>query len=125
VKPEKVNMAQHLKDLIVWQKAMDLNKAMDLIMDVYQVTESFPKPEVYSLTDQIRRAAVSIPCKIAEGQAHFSKARFCHFLRHSSSSLAEFETQLLIAEGLEYTGPDQNPDVAEASRRSRQAPEWT
>ena len=76
-------------------------------MDVYRVTESFPKREVYSLTDQIRRAAVSIPSNIAEGQAHFRKAEFCHFLRHSSGALAEFETQLLIAERLEYTGPDQ------------------
>jgi four helix bundle protein len=94
-------MAQHFKDLIVWQKAMDLVAA------VYRVTESFPKREVYSLTDQIRRAAVSVPSNIAEGQAHFSKAEFCHFLRHSSGSLAELETQLLLAERLEYTGHDQ------------------
>jgi four helix bundle protein len=94
-------MAQHFKDLIVWQKAMDL------VTDVYRITDCFPKREVYSLTDQIRRAAVSIPSNIAEGQAHFSKAEFCHFLRHSSGSLAELETQLLIAERLEYAGHDQ------------------
>ena len=93
-------MAQHFKDLIVWQKAMDL------VTDVYNVTDSFPKREVYSLTDQIRRAAVSVPSNIAEGQAHFSKAEFSHFLRHSAGSLAELETQLLIAERLKYTGPD-------------------
>lgn len=91
-------MAQHFKDLIVWQKAMDL------VTSVYRVTEAFPKREVYSLTDQIRRAAVSVPSNIAEGQAHFSKAEFLHFLRHSSGSLAELETQILIAERLEYTG---------------------
>jgi four helix bundle protein len=90
-------MAQHFKDLIVWQKAMDL------ATNVYRVTETFPKREVYSLTDQIRRAAVSVPSNIAEGQAHFSKAEFLHFLRHSSGSLAELETQVLIAERLEYT----------------------
>lgn len=94
-------MAQHFKNLIVWQKAMDL------VTDVYRTTESFPKREVYSLTDQIRRTAVSIPSNIAEGQAHFSKAEFSHFLRHSGESLAELETQLLIAKRLEYTGHDQ------------------
>jgi four helix bundle protein len=90
-------MAQHFKDLIVWQKAMDL------VTDVYRLTEAFPKREVYSLTDQLRRAAVSIPSNIAEGQAHFSKAEFIHYLRHSSGSLAELETQLLIAQRLEYS----------------------
>jgi len=81
----------------VWQKAMDL------VTSVYRVTEGFPKREVYSLTDQIRRAAVSIPSNIAEGQAHYSKAEFFHFLRHASGSLAELETQILLAERLEYT----------------------
>jgi len=89
-------MAQHFKDLIVWQKAMDL------VTEVYRLTDTFPRREVYSLTDQIRRAAVSVPSNIAEGQAHFSRAEFVHFLRHSSGSLAELETQLLIAQRLEY-----------------------
>lgn len=80
---------------------------MDLVTDVYRVTDRFPKREVYSLTDQFRRAAVSVPSNIAEGQSHYSKAEFCHFHRHSSGSLAEAETQLLIAERLEYTGHDQ------------------
>jgi len=74
-------MAQHFKDLIVWQKAMDL------VADVYRITDTFPKREVYSLTDQMRRAAVSVPSNIAEGQAHYSKPEFLHFLRHSSGSL--------------------------------------
>jgi four helix bundle protein len=90
-------MAQHFKDLIVWQKAMDL------VAEVYRVTDNFPKREVYSLTDQIRRAAVSVPSNIAEGQAHFSRAEFLHFLRHSRGSLAELETQILLAERLHYT----------------------
>jgi four helix bundle protein len=89
-------MAQHFKDLIAWQKAMDL------VTDIYRVTDSFPKREVYSLTDQIRRAAVSIPSNIAEGQAHYSHREFLHFLRHSAGSLAEVETQLLIAERIGY-----------------------
>lgn len=84
-------MAQHYKDLIAWQKAMDLVEA------IYRVTESLPKRQVYSLTDQIRRAAVSIPSNIAEGQAHYSKREFTHFLHHSRGSLAELETQVRIA----------------------------
>lgn len=89
-------MAQHYKDLVAWQKAMDL------VTDIYRVTDTFPKREVYSLTDQIRRAAVSVPSNIAEGQAHYSHREFLHFLRHSAGSLAEVETQLLIAERIGY-----------------------
>src|SRR6267154_4859858 len=89
-------MAQHYKDLIVWQKAMDLVAAL------YDATEAFPKRETYSLTDQMRRAAVSIPSNIAEGQAHYSNREFIRFLRHSRGSLAEIETQLLIAQNRGY-----------------------
>ena len=89
-------MAKHYKDLIAWQKAMDL------VQSVNDATEEFPKREVYSLTDQIRRAAVSIPSNIAEGQAHFSNKEFLHFLRHSRGSLAELETQILIAQRRAY-----------------------
>jgi four helix bundle protein len=88
--------AQHYKDLIAWKKAMDLVNA------IYDTTDTFPKRETYSLTDQIRRAAVSIPSNIAEGQAHFSNREFLHFLRHSRGSLAELETQLLIAQCRHY-----------------------
>jgi four helix bundle protein len=90
-------MAQHFKDLVAWQNAMDL------VTETYKLTDGFPKREVYSLTDQIRRAAVSIPSNIAEGQAHYSHREFRHFLRHSAGSLAELETQLLLAERLDYT----------------------
>jgi len=82
------------KDLIVWQKAMDL------VEMVYQVTRSFPKDELYGLTNQLRRAAVSVPSNIAEGQAHNSTAEFRNFLSIAHGSLAEVETQLLIAERL-------------------------
>jgi four helix bundle protein len=96
-------MAQHYKDLIAWKKAMDLVHA------VYDATEEFPKRETYSLTDQIRRAAVSVPSNIAEGQAHYSNREFLHFLRHSRGSLAEIETQLLIAQKRQYLS-DSNTD---------------
>jgi four helix bundle protein len=72
------------------------------VADVYSATERFPPRERFSLTDQIRRAAVSVPSNIAEGQAHFSKREFLHFLRHSRGSLAELETQLLLARRLNY-----------------------
>jgi len=75
---------------------------MDMVTEIYKLTDSFPKREVYSLTDQIRRAAVSVPSNIAEGQAHYSHREFRHFLRHSAGSLAELETQLLLAERLGY-----------------------
>jgi four helix bundle protein len=103
----KLVMAQHFKDLVVWQKAMDL------VVVVYKLSESFPRREVYGLTDQIRRAAVSVPSNIAEGQAHFNRGEFTHFLRHSSGSLAELETQLLLALRLEYLSEAQAQEVLE------------
>ena len=63
-------MGQNFKDLIAWQKAMDL------VMEIYEVTNKFPREEIYGLTSQLRRAAVSIPSNIAEGQARFSKREF-------------------------------------------------
>ena len=89
-------MAQSYKDLVAWQKSMDL------VVEIYRATEGFPKHELYGLTSQIRRAAVSVPSNIAEGQAHYSKPEFRHFLRHARGSLAEVETQLLIARRLNY-----------------------
>jgi four helix bundle protein len=89
-------MALHYKDLIAWQKAMDLASAL------YDVTETFPKRETYSLTDQMRRAAVSVPSNIAEGQAHHSDREFRRFLRRSRGSLVELETQVLIARRRNY-----------------------
>jgi four helix bundle protein len=94
-------MAQHYKDLIAWQKAMDL------VTSIYDATGAFPKREMYSLADQMRRAAVSIPSNIAEGQAHYSNREFLHFLRHARGSLAELETQVLIALRREYLNQEQ------------------
>jgi four helix bundle protein len=96
------HMARHYKDLVAWQKAM-------LVSQIYLLSSRFPKHELYSLTNQIRRAAVSVPSNIAEGQAHFSKREFAHFLRHARGSLAEVETQIIIAQSLGYT-PDGQAD---------------
>ena len=60
---------------------------MDLVVEIYKVSENFPRCEVYSLTDQMRRAAVSVPSNIAEGQAHFSKGEFLHFVGRILSGL--------------------------------------
>jgi four helix bundle protein len=89
-------MAKHYKDLIARQKALDLVQA------VYDATDGFPRQEVYSPTGQMCRATVSIPSNIAEGQAPFSNKEFLHFLRHSRGSLAELETQILIAQRRNY-----------------------
>ena len=89
------------KDLVAWQKAMDL------VTEIYRVTLKFPKDELFGLTSQIRRAAVSIPSNIAEGQGHLSKGDFRRFLGHARGSLSELETQILIAQNLNYLTKDE------------------
>lgn len=78
---------------------------MDFVVDVYRITETFPKSELFGLTSQLRRAAVSIPCNIAEGQGRLSPGELRQFLGHSRGSLLEFETQLMIAVQLRYADP--------------------
>ena len=75
---------------------------MELVKQIYDVTDSFPQHETYGLISQLRRAAVSIPSNIAEGQAHYTNPEFVRFLRHARGSLAEIETQLLIAQDRGY-----------------------
>ena len=84
-------MGKSYRDLIVWQKAMKL------VSQIYEDTERFPDRERFGLTSQIRRAAVSIPCNIAEGQGRRSKKEFIQFLSNSRGSVMEVETQVLIA----------------------------
>ena len=86
------------RDLIVWQKAVDWVAA------VYAATQGWPSDERYGLTSQVRRAAVSVPSNIAEGCARRSTADFVRFLLIARGSLAEVETQLIIAERLGYVG---------------------
>ncbi len=93
--------AKNFKELIVWQKSMDLSE------EVYRLTRSFPNHELYALTNQIRRAAVSVPSNIAEGQARNSTSEFCNFLSIARGSLAEVETQLLLAIRFNYLSEDQ------------------
>ena len=84
------------RDLRVWQEAMKLTTS------VYRCTSSFPKHELYGLSQQIRRAAVSVPSNIAEGKGHRSDRDFVRFLLHARGSLLELQTQLLIAQELGY-----------------------
>jgi four helix bundle protein len=84
------------KDLDVWKKAMDLAEG------VYQVTRTFPKEETYGLTSQARRAAVSVPSNLSEGAARPSRKEFQLFIGYALGSLAELETQLLLAQRLSY-----------------------
>ena len=86
--------SQSYRDLIVWQKSIALCK------DVYKICESFPRSELYGLADQMKRAAVSIPSNIAEGQARQHLAEFRQFLAIANGSLAELDTQRIIAEEL-------------------------
>jgi len=84
------------RDLKVWQLGIDL------VCQVYGITKFFPKSEIYGLTSQLQRAAVSVPSNVAEGHARGSSREFLHFLTISLGSLAELETQLSIALHLKY-----------------------
>ncbi len=84
------------KDLIVWQKSMDLAE------EAYRITSSLPKEELYSLSGQIRRAAVSIASNIAEGYGRNSVKEYCRFLSIARGSKNEVETQLLLCVRLGY-----------------------
>jgi four helix bundle protein len=82
------------KELIVWQKAIELVK------ETYKITREFPKSEIYGLSLQIRRAAISIPSNIAEGQLRKNLKEYLQFLRIAYGSSAELETQIIIAKYL-------------------------
>ena len=83
-------------DLIAWQKAMDL------VQEVYMMTKAFPKEELYGLTSQLRRSAISVPSNIAEGHCSTGRREFVHHLSIALGSLGEVETQVLIAHRLGY-----------------------
>jgi four helix bundle protein len=87
---------ESFKDLIIWQKGMDL------VSDVYELTKSFPKEELYGLTSQIRRAAISIPTNIAEGWGRGTTKNYIQFLEIARGSLYELNTLIIISHNLKY-----------------------
>ncbi len=101
-------MAHYYEELKVWQKAVNL------VTQVYNCTASFPKEEIYGLTAQMRRAAVSIPSNIAEGSCRESTKDFLRFISISNGSLAELQTQLVIAKNLGFISIE-NLDILKES----------
>lgn len=89
-------MVKSFKDLIVWQKSIELCTL------VYQVTKKYPRDELYGIVSQIRRSCVAIPSNIAEGQTRGHKQEYVQFLRIAFASAAELETQLLVSEKINY-----------------------
>ena len=100
-------MSSSFRDLRVWRQAMEL------VFAVYRETRGFPKEEVYGLTAQMRRAAVSVPSNIAEGKGMKSDAEFGRFLYHARGSLMELQTQILIAQELQYLSKEKAESLLE------------
>ena len=91
---------QSFRDLRVWQAGMEL------VVGVYELTRTLPKSEIYGLSSQMQRAAVSVPANIAEGHTRGSLKEYLHFLSIARSSLAEVETYLELVQRLSYTSPE-------------------
>jgi len=94
-------MPASFKDLRVWQDAMKFG------VEVYRATAQSPRHELYGLSNQLRRAAVSIPSNIAEGKGHRSDREFGNYLLHARGSLLEVQTQVLIAKELQYLSDEE------------------
>jgi four helix bundle protein len=100
-------MGQSFKDLVVWQRSIELT------VDVYQLTSKFPESERFGLTNQMRRASVSIASNIAEGYGRATKGEYVQFLGHARGSCSEIETQIVIAKKLGF-GTLPNLDSADS-----------
>ncbi len=108
-------MIENFRDLQVWQRGMNL------VVDVYRLSASFPTFETYGLASQIRRAAVSIPSNIAEGHSLSSTKEYLRYVSIARGSLAEVQTQLEVALRLKYTTLDElRPILAEATILAKQ-----
>lgn len=103
-------MGHKYQDLIAWQKAMELAE------EVYRLTKAFPKEEVYGLTSQMRRAAVSVPSNIAEGQGRLNPGEFRQFLGQARGSLLELETQAALARRLGYLPAKEHAALAQRTQ---------
>lgn len=98
------------RDLLVWQKSMTF------VTNIYQVIKTFPKEEIYGLTSQIRRCAISIPSNIAEGYGRNSTNDYIRFLQISMGSIFEIQTQLEIAKNLDYLNKSKFQEAYDMSR---------
>ena len=107
-------MGDSYRDLLVWKKAMELAK------DIYRVTDSFPQKEIYGLTSQIKKAAISVPCNVAEGKGRLGKGEFRQFLGIARGSLMELETQIILSCDFGYIeGTDANKLLAQSAEVGR------
>lgn len=95
------------KELIVWQKSIDL------VCSIYKMTENFPRQEQYGLTSQMRRSSISIPSNIAEGRSRSTGKEFCRFLAISDGSAAELETQVEVSFRLKLVSEKEYTDLLE------------
>jgi four helix bundle protein len=102
-------MSSSYRGLVVWQKSIDL------ITRIYEVTREFPKDEMYGLTGQIRRAAVSIASNIAEGHGRIGVNERRQFIGHARGSCLEVETQIVVAGRLRFLRPDSERTLSEAA----------
>jgi four helix bundle protein len=93
------------RELIIWQKAMDM------IVDIYKISAKFPSEERYGLTSQIRRAVISVPSNIAEGFGRKTTSDFIHFLHISRGSLYEFQTQLEVSLRLSFISKNEADEL--------------
>lgn len=101
---------RHFRDLMVWQKSMQLAQK------IYQNTADFPKHEIFGLTSQMRRAAVSVPSNIAEGHGRLTDGNMRLFLGQARGSLYELETQIELARRLNYLQTESEKDLLESCR---------
>ena len=107
------NGAQSYRDLLVWQKGMALARA------VYKLTADFPSEEKFGLISQLRRAAVSVPSNIAEGQARNTSGEFVQFISHAEGSVAELDTQLTLAVELGFLSSEKAGSCLDAVAEMR------
>lgn len=98
------------RDLLIWQKSMQL------VTDTYQITNTFPKEEVFGLTSQIKRSIISVACNIAEGFGRKSSKEFVRFLNISIGSLFEYQTQIEIARNIKFISEEDFNQLYEKSR---------
>jgi four helix bundle protein len=104
---------QNFKDLLIWQEAHQLT------LKIYESSKGFPKEETFGITSQLRRAAVSIPCNIAEGCGRYTQKDFANFLQIALGSTNETDYLTLLAKDLKYLSEDQYLDVQERLNKVR------